>query len=87
MRVSHYELPCRRPKLRLPNLENRPLREPALPKFEFATDALDNAAAGTPLTTLTKESCGDPADIDTVSPISPGPDDTPLIPWRARCAR
>ena len=85
--ISHYELPSRRPKLRLPNLENRPLRDPELPWIEFATDPLDKVGAGIPFTTLTKESCGDPADIEPVSPLSPGPEDTPLIPWRAKCAK
>lgn len=88
--IIYYEWP-RFPKLRLPNLENRPLREPTLlPKLELATDALDKAAAGSPLATLTKESWGDSAmEIDAASPLSPPPgaEETPLIPWRARCAR
>lgn len=48
--------------------------------FDIDTDAFDNAAAGKPLATLTKESCGDPADTEAESPLFPGPDDTPVIP-------
>lgn len=77
----------------LPNLDSLPLMEPndpMLPMYDVATDAPDNCAAGVPwipFPTFTNELCGDSADKESLPPISPGADDTPVIPWRARCAK
>lgn len=82
----------RRPKFKLPKRENRPFRElsdPKLPpKLDVATDAPEVCAACNawiPLPTLTKESCGDSTEKESLPfCASFGPEDTPLIPWRVR---
>jgi hypothetical protein len=82
-------VPARRPKLKLPNLDMRPLTDPLLTGLEIdGTDAPEYPTAGgtlAPLLTLTMDPRGDSADIDSVPLlISPGAEETPVMPCRAR---
>lgn len=61
----------------------------------FEEDAADvptyagiEVAAEKELLTLTTDSRRDSAEMDSIPPFkSPGPDETPVMPWRARWAR
>jgi hypothetical protein len=71
----------RRPKFRLPRRDIRPLKDPILfPKFEVTMEVPEVLAAGIPVPTFTNESCGDPADIESLFAESPGPDEMACIP-------
>jgi len=59
--------------------------------YDVATDAPDICAPGVPplipfpFPTLTNELCGDSAESESLPPaLSPGADETPWKPWRAR---
>lgn len=71
--------PSRRPKLRLPNLEKRPLNDPMLPIVEAVADTdPDKLVTGTP-EPLMKELCGEISSMSLLM-VSLGLDATPLTP-------
>ena len=61
--------------------------EPMLPSVEVVTDAAPDMVAAGALPTVTTELRGDSSDKESLPPLSPGPDETPLKPCLARCAR
>ena len=68
-------------------MEKRPLMDPMLPSVDAVTDAApENVAAGA-FPTVTTELRGDSSENESLPPLSPGPDETPLKPCLARCAR
>lgn len=61
-----------------------------LPMVEFAKDTPESCAGGMPFIpfpTLTNELCGDSAERESLPPISPGAEETPLIPCLAKWAK
>ena len=87
-RALSHTYASRRAKFRLPNFEKRPLIEPMLPIVEVVVDpAPESVVNGAMVLPFANESRGEPSEIVSLFAASAGPDDTPLKPCRARCAR